>query len=188
MQMIQNKTSVVITIIFALWLLLDDVDRIMSDNNRQTHSNAQQSITPLILPQANKATLDALKNKYAQYAEATKVKKPKIVSAPKKSAAEIAREKAAREANQKGRLKAVFAGDNILRLKAIIENDIGQKDTFTALIELKNEKTKKTNIDQFNVNSEISGFTIIKIENTEVFMRRTVGDKVQDLILVMYKS
>lgn len=188
MQILHNKTSVVVILLFALWLLSNDITRLIIDDNTKGYAKVRENISVLQVPQLNnqlKATFD---QRYAKYNVIKKAPVRKKPTKPKKSLAELERERATREAKQSGRLNSVFAGDNILRLKAVIESKEGKKDVFVALIEVRNTKTKKTSIEEFNVNSNLSGFNIVKIENTAVYFSRKLGDKQQNITLVMYKS
>lgn len=183
MQLLTNKIPLGISIVVVLLLMFNNAERLHINSQNKARTNEQKNIIELVLPQANAEVASLLNNKYQQY-RVIKNKKTKNKKGKKtKTAAQLAAEKAAKEAKQKGRLKNVLSGDYVLRLKAIIEN----KSNTVALIELRNTKTKKTTIESFALNSQLTDFVIHKIANTGVVMSRQLNNKRQELTLVMYE-
>ncbi|GAA5142103.1 hypothetical protein [Thalassotalea piscium] len=187
MSIMLNKASLACVAILIIYLAIHNIERLALVDAKNATSNTRTEITALVTPQPSKEASALFDKVYEQYKKKAPRSKPKNVP-KKKSAEQLKQERLAREAKQKGRLNSILAGDTVLRLKAIIENSKGKNNTYHALIEVRNTKTKKTAIEQFDINSELSGFTIVNIKDTEVVMKRTLNNKPQQLTLVMYKS
>ena len=178
MHLLSHKPSLIFSGILLLLLLMNNYSRLGTLSH-----NAITYISPskheLILPQNNKKIVERLQANYKKYQN-----EYSVTTKNSKSASLLAQENAELEANQSGRLNRVLAGDNILSLKAIINNAAIET---TALIAITNKKDQKTTIEKHQINSQVLEFTIENIGETEVEIKRILNGKPQNLTLVMYK-
>lgn len=93
--------------------------------------------------------------------------------------------------NQQGLLKSLYVNNSQLTLKAILKNDrtgIQQGQELVALILIIDNLTKAQRIESFKDNSDVFGYHLSIVKNTEVNLTKKHKEGVQNITLAMYKT
>jgi hypothetical protein len=165
------------TLIFSLvigsfWPIADYISRF--SNNSNNKNKALVIASPQRL--ANSRLL-------AQEIELLDIAYEKYQAKPDKIKVELNNEKMTEteQLKQNGLLNEVFAGNNILKLKAIIDNGKGQ----SALIAITNIETNETELKSYQQGQILFGYQLAINTNTQVDL---MNNKTKQLInLSMYK-
>ncbi|WP_024611182.1 hypothetical protein [Pseudoalteromonas sp. TB64] len=87
---------------------------------------------------------------------------------------------------QSGLLTEVFINDNRLTLKAIIQPNNSQKKV--ALIEVLNTTSNETKLQRFDDETQVFGFDLQILNNTQVQLVANQNLQTQEIILSMFKN
>ncbi|PHI38631.1 hypothetical protein CBQ28_03690 [Pseudoalteromonas sp. GCY] len=86
---------------------------------------------------------------------------------------------------QSGELNKVFVGDNQLALKAVLLNGTGAVKQATVLLDVVNLKNRTNKLHSFTQNSNVFGYTLSSISNTQVELTKQATN--QHIVLTMYQ-
>lgn len=173
-ELFSSKLALFIMVLTALGLVADGVGRLKESSRQSTgQNNKPLVIKPIILPQLNESDLQQINKAYAQFTSDKSESKAKIQQGMS----------AVDQANQQGKLKAFFIGDNQLKLKAVIQNI--NKDLI-ALIEVNNIKSGTSNVEKFTNGNLVYGYKLVVSKNTQVTLSKQQAEKTQQIILTMY--
>ncbi|OUL57635.1 hypothetical protein [Pseudoalteromonas ulvae] len=165
-----NKLTLCIASISALLILNDFNQRFISTDQHKTTTIEIELPQALQVPLLSQASFDALQLMYGSFqSEETEQNTQPGTAIPT----------AEQQAAQQGRLLTVFAGDNALTLKAVI-NDAQQY----VLIAQKNLKTGQQEVVKYANGAELSGYVISVQSNIQV----ELTNNNQHISLMMYKG
>ena len=165
-----NKLSLVATGAVVVLCVLDWQTRFHTDelkNRNQLRLSAAELVSVPLLNSSSHQRLTEFTTAFTEV-KADAVEKPESTGMT-----------ADQQAAQQGELLTVFAGDNELSLKAVI-ND---KQTYV-LIAQKNIKTGQREVVKYLNGANLAGYQLSVLSNTQV----TLTNNNQHIVLMMYKS
>lgn len=89
------------------------------------------------------------------------------------------------QSSQSGELKHVYVDDKVLTLKAVINEGVGLTSKIRVLINVQDINSKKSEIVTFKVQSDVFGYSLVNVQNTQVTLKSITSD--QEIILTMYQ-
>ncbi|MDT0602810.1 hypothetical protein [Thalassotalea castellviae] len=179
--MIKNKIPFIVLVLTSLWIISDISSRLMVTTELVNKDNNNTIITDLTLPMVTSQTRDAIELKYLQWQ-----KEPESdveTSTPNKMTLE-------QQALQNGELSSVYAGTNNLVLKAIVIPTAENNETSLpiALIQVEDLTSGVKKIEEFSTNSEVYGYQLTIVNNTQILLSNAAVDPTQKIQLTLYKN
>ncbi|MFQ3189629.1 MAG: hypothetical protein ACI936_000754 [Paraglaciecola sp.] len=186
-----GKLSMLVALIALSFIAVDISNRFVADNSNVRNNIALEPLTTVKSVQLSKTQLDQIKQQYTQFQKDDEEEKSTANS-------DIQGLTAEQQALQQGKLTLVFSGDNMLELKAVINNlDAKNKDNQNyALIRVTDVKSGQNTLQAIADQQSLFGYTLsvinqtsVKLANIDKSNSTQQGNDVQrDIYLMMYQQ
>jgi hypothetical protein len=182
-----GKLSMLVALIALSFIAVDISNRFVADNSNVRNNIALEPLTTVKSVQLSKTQLDQIKQQYTQFQKDDEEEKSTANS-------DIQGLTAEQQALQQGK----FSGDNMLELKAVINNlDAKNKDNQNyALIRVTDVKSGQNTLQAIADQQSLFGYTLsvinqtsVKLANIDKSNSTQQGNDVQrDIYLMMYQQ
>jgi len=169
-----NKLSIVIIVLTFLWCFFDASSRLMLNKNLQNSETAFIPVNSLSLPQLSANEYEKLQQIYQKY------------NKNDTSNETIQGMTSLEQSKQNGILNDLFVEDYKLSLKAVIKEDVINKDKISALLAIQNIKTGENKIKKFNHLDKVYGYQLHIDKSTQVVLTKKREQDLQTVTLTMY--
>jgi hypothetical protein len=186
-----GKLSMLVALIALSFIAVDISNRFVADNSNVRNNIALEPLKTVKSVQLSKTQLDQIKQQYTQFQQGDEEE----INAANSDIQGLTAEQ---QALQQGKLTQVFSGDNMLELKAVINNlDAKNKDDqYYALIRVTDVKNSQYTIQSIADQQSLFGYTLRVINQTSVKLERIDKensaqqgiDEQLDIYLMMYQQ
>lgn len=189
---LRSKLSLFVLLLTLFLVIIDAKKRFFGDDINNNKQQTVSALPILPLPKANAELQQEVDREFKSYQENDMQDADKALSLMGVE----------EQAKQQGELTKLFAGDNIIELKAVIINTKPNRlkspilnsepsklaEDLTVLLLVTNAKSNNSVIERFTNQDDVYGYKLNIIENTQITLIKNNEQGQQKVVLTMYEK